>query len=176
MDHCAHLSLMIRHSKVCEVFHPSPCSLFTLCNSPVLVSNFSGSSTPRATLESPVFSRRCSHRDFNFVLSARATLQEGICCKKKKFVYISFNYCVNGAIHSSLLIYLRFILIERNHAEEWLWVFKIASKREKGVFPDSSNLYWLFIYLFLLIFIDNIDWCSPQSGIPKQIWAKRFVW
>ena len=127
---------------------------------------------------SPVFSRWCSHRDLTFVLSARATLQEGICCKKKKFVYITFNYCVNGAIHSSLLIYLRFILIERNHAEEWLWVFKIASKRGKGVFPDSSNFYWLFIYLFILIFIDNIreDWCSPQSGIPKQIWAKRFVW
>ena len=118
MGHCAHLLLMIRHSKVCEVFLPSPCSLFTLCNSPVLVSNFSGSSTPRATLESPVFSRRCSHRDFNFVLSARATLQEGICCKKKKFVYVTFHYCVNGAIHSSLLIYLCFILIERNHAEE----------------------------------------------------------
>ena len=118
MGHCAHLLLTIHHSKVCEVFHPSPCSLFTLYNSAVLVSNFSGSSTPRATLESPVFSRRCSHRDFNFVLSARATLQEGICCKKKKFVYITFNYCVNGAIHSSLLIYLRFILIERNHAEE----------------------------------------------------------
>ena len=78
-----HLLLTIHHSKVCEVFHPSPCSLFALYNSAVLVSNFSGSSTPRATLESPVFSRRCSHRDFNFVLSARATLQEGICCKNK---------------------------------------------------------------------------------------------
>ena len=83
MGHCAHLLLTIHHSKVCEVFHPSPCSLFTLYNSPVLVSNFSGSSTPRATLESPVFSRRCSHRDFDFVFPARATLQEGICCKNK---------------------------------------------------------------------------------------------
>ena len=88
MGHCAHLLLTIHHSKVCEVFHPSPCSLFTLYNSAVLVSNFSGSSTPRATLESPVFSRRCSHRDFNFVLSARAALQEGICCKNRSLLIL----------------------------------------------------------------------------------------